>query len=495
MDTFRHSKGERTTDWTPLVAIVLFLCYYSGALGTPPSKHKLDLDTRFETPDSIVIGQPYVIRLTVLVKDTVRWRGAYPDRVIVELPGGCELLSGSNIWEGELHKGMKVTVEFTAVHNGPGSTVFRAKVMSGMEVPRSVPAIGPVPYGLNRIRSSPVKLCGAPEPVDRLDTLTVSGKPLCEKMKKAWQEFASAPAHRPQSSVEEPIVIGRGGDPRWSPLGERLAARSDSGFDIYEMSSRKIIASFPVEPPWLYRWYGEDTLALSYKKMERLDGYMTRISANGLVDFSGYYTEIVRDTAYRQKRTGITPWVTLRDGSVGYFDLYDDAKVQWNVLNGSEISRSAADTSTTIECDRLLSEYREAHGGTPSPDCAKLYTLRSPDNVVVVLGADGSELCAVGQRDILLEQDNQHTVVRSLIFRSWSPSSRFLTVAEEVGDGHFAYRDNLFLLDVAACELKAITHFDTTAYMTRPVWSPVADEFVISCPKLGGIVLWRPAED
>ncbi len=126
------------------------------------------------------------------------------------------------------------------------------------------------------------------------------------------------------ASAAEPVFLGYGTNPKWSPSGNQISIVTEGGFDIYRVDPPSKICSVRSPAPWHYYWYNEDTLAVYFKEYTKSNKPKNQfpIGINSILSLSGELTEISRDTAF-MPRTYITPWKKLPSGDIGFFRVID----------------------------------------------------------------------------------------------------------------------------------------------------------------------------
>jgi hypothetical protein len=109
--------------------------------------------------------------------------------------------------------------------------------------------------------------------------------------------------------------------------------------DVYDMDSLKLVKSVVANRPWSYYWFGEDCLAVFYRKdteaRRPVDRNLIAINATLRLD-DGSVKVITYDTVLSRANC-TTPWVKLPDGTIGVYRLRDGARNQFLKLTDNRL--------------------------------------------------------------------------------------------------------------------------------------------------------------
>ncbi len=114
-------------------------------------------------PDTILINQPFEIRFSVTILDSVVHQNNTADEIDLILPPECEIVAGSPSWRGKLDCGITVTLQITARATRPFRDSFEGFVYTDfvpghMNLYRTVNAVLSKEYSVLALRE--------PSPVD-----------------------------------------------------------------------------------------------------------------------------------------------------------------------------------------------------------------------------------------------------------------------------------------------------------------------------------------
>jgi|GEM_PF-5014814 len=279
-----------------------------------------------------------------------------------------------------------------------------------------------------------------------------------------------------------PTVIGEGGDPKWSPSGQRLAVWQADTVHIYNIDSLKLVTTLTTKRPWHYFWINEDTLAFYYK--QQTPPKVPSIIINGVFDLQGNYTEVSRATNYPHDY--VSPWQRLADGSIGVSEVKDDSLQRFMRLINGKLQTVTVDSSTLMLRSSHFASLRSRYDYFPSPAGDKAFAYRAPDEMTVLLDSAGQEILTIGPRVV----KNQRQRLDLVGGPQWSACGRYVTYEHTEEDGHFLYGSSICIVDTEAKTIQVVTNL-MDGEAGEVVWSPVAPQFVAVSAKLGGVVLWH----
>ena len=274
--------------------------------------------------------------------------------------------------------------------------------------------------------------------------------------------------------AQEPVFLGYGSDPQWSPSGKYVAIKTDSGFDVVVTDSVRLRSHLDVQPPWLYHWVNDDTLALYFKEYTKAAKPIesVRVGINALLSFDGRLVEVSRDTAF-SPRDYLSPWQRLPSGEVGVFKIENGIRVAYFKMLGTNLVPAIADTAGALSCRDSLGRLFSGFEITPSPQCSRAFGQRASDRSTLILDSNGKMLVDLGISPSRLAQNR----MRYLVFPKWSYSGTFLTLQEEIEDGHTTFTNDILLVNVSNGNVIRVTNLADCG-ATDVDWSPNHDQFV-----------------
>jgi hypothetical protein len=276
--------------------------------------------------------------------------------------------------------------------------------------------------------------------------------------------------------------VGQGGDPKWSPSGQRLAVWQADTIHIYNIDSLKLVTTLIVKHPWHYFWINEDTLAFYYK--QQTPPKVPSIIINGVFDLRGNYTEVSRAANYPHDY--VSPWQKLADGSIGVSEVKNDSLQRFMRLIDGKLQTVAVDSSTLMRCRSRFGSLRSRYDYFPSPAGDKAFAYRVPDEMTVLLDSAGQEILTIGPRVV----KNQRERFDYIGDPQWSACGRYVTYEHTEEDGHFLYSSSICIVDTETKTIQVVTNL-VEGEVGEVYWSPIAPKFVIVSAKLGGVVLWH----
>ena len=319
-----------------------------------------------------------------------------------------------------------------------------------------------------------------------------------------------------ETPLFEPILIGTGGDPHWSPDGTKLAYVYKNALYIANADGTGERVKVAELPKWTWGFIWVDSAEFILHEFER-----HRIEKKGLQEFvrikkltiDGKIEPIVEAQIYKDNlmtTPQITPPIVLNDGTVGYYEIPvsegritleaekifriikpgklppDSALKQMRAISDAQVAISkikeirdspmgiwleSADGTIRkqILCKDGLNAYRNPQ---LSPDGTKILGETSYRHGMWVLALDGKKLA-------YLDGDSKDSVVFAPgvvgwavgVTAKWSPDSRQIVYMVSAEDGHTVLTTDLFLINADGTGKTRLT--DTPDVIEAyPIWSP-----------------------
>jgi hypothetical protein len=284
------------------------------------------------------------------------------------------------------------------------------------------------------------------------------------------------------------VIGASGGDPRWSPSGKMLSVWRGDTVDVYNMDSLKLVKNVVANRPWSYCWYGEDCLAVFYKKYTEASRPCDRnlIATNATLRLDDGSIKVITYDTVISRANCTTPWEKLPDGTIGVYRLRDGARNQFLKLTDNRLVETPADTSRIIACESRFQSLRSKYEYHASPNCAWAFAYRAPDEMTVLLDSAGQEILTIGPRVVR----NQRQHFDNIGDPQWSACGRYVTYEYTEDDGHYLYNSSIYIVDTEARSIQVVTNL-MEGEVGEVYWSPVAPQFVVITEKLGGVALWH----
>ncbi len=283
----------------------------------------------------------------------------------------------------------------------------------------------------------------------------------------------------------EPVFLGYGSDPQWSPSGKLIGAWRGDTLVVFDVQARKELKSIPVRRPKFCYWISEDTLALSYQGSTDAATPSDRwpIVIRSIVTLDGHYTEILRDTIV-DSRNSLSHWRQLPNGKVGVYRLTNDARTAFYVLRGAQLVQEEPDTIAQLRCWEQTPQ--SVFAIYPSPSCS-LALVFTNDDEALLLDVSSKNTRKIGNRSEKLEGGRFGVLDRA----RWSQTEQFVSMTNFIEDGHYLYSSEIVVLDINTLRSHKVSELVGDGTIGAE-WSPLGNVLVIE--KEGSLSLWK-AED
>ena len=272
----------------------------------------------------------------------------------------------------------------------------------------------------------------------------------------------------------ETIVIGTGGEPKWSPDGTRLAFMSGGWLCVANADGKGKIQRIAQLQPWTFDWMSDSAFVVSDKipwnPPGKGRGHKFIIET---VDMKGEVQIIREDSlapgneAERQYVSYIGAPVILKDGTVGYYEIHEKPEGETKIFKTIKPGKVKPDSVlnqiiVTTEGYPVAGEIcLESVDGTArkkiTPGKKYLFPILSPDNTkilarverytggIVILNLEGKVLTDldVDAREI----SPGLTASGSGVGASWSPDSKKILYNWIIGDGHSIHDQDIYMVN------------------------------------------------
>lgn len=282
----------------------------------------------------------------------------------------------------------------------------------------------------------------------------------------------------------EPVFLGYGSDPQWSPSGKLIGAWRGDTLVVFDADVRKELKCIPVRRPKFYYWISEDSLALSYQDetvASRTTDRWPIITRSIVTSQGGIYT-VLCDTVY-DSRNCLTHWRRLPSGKVGVFKNENGNRTKFYSLQQETLVETLVDTLNMTNC------WESAPPGAtqyfPSPSCS-LAVSYSEDDSVEILRRDGSFLRLVAARGTSLPEGRIAITGRP----RWSYDEKYVCFRRVIEDEHSQEASELFILEVESGNKILLAAFHGP-FVPDYEWSLDENLLIVSDPLEGRLLLWQ----
>jgi len=293
----------------------------------------------------------------------------------------------------------------------------------------------------------------------------------------------------------ETIEIGKGGPPKWSPDGTKLAFMSDGWLCVADAEGKGELKKIAEVNPHVFDWMSDSEFMVW--EIERGDykigpGMIGRLKT---VTLDGKVVQIAEDKTTRRQEPNISGLTILNDGTVGYYEgrfslpekdkvfkvikqgrlKLEDAKKQWKIDfwqggPGSQIYLRTIDGKQ----EKRIPNPKGYDCLQLSPDNSTILAANNhgPDYGLFVLDLDGKELAYLGgglEDTIDLGHGITGRIERST--PKWAPDSKKMAAMFYAEDEWNVIGTDLVVIDVDGNERTRLTN-TPDEIETNPVWSP-----------------------
>ena len=288
----------------------------------------------------------------------------------------------------------------------------------------------------------------------------------------------------------EPIVIGTGGEPKWSPDGTRLAFISGGWLCVADADGRGEIQKIVKLKPWTFDWMSDSAFVGSEKRSwSGKGGDRGHNLIIKTVDMRGQ-VQIIREDSVTiipksRELSYISTPVILKDGTVGYYEVHEkpggDSKV-FKIMKEGNLKPETAMKQTHLTGRGLETINGIVKKRIPidkkygflklSPDETKILAfLGSYTSDLVILDTNGVELAKLGVGAIEIAPGVFASGASSRA--QWSPDSKKIVYTWFVESERHPEAETSDLYIINADGTGKIQITDTPDEAEHyPVWSP-----------------------
>jgi hypothetical protein len=284
-----------------------------------------------------------------------------------------------------------------------------------------------------------------------------------------------------QKPVEQPkfetILIGTGGEPKWSPDGTRLAFMSGGWLCVADAEGKGEIQKVVELRPWTFDWMSDSAFVVSEKTPWTPEG-----KGRGhkfiieTVDMKGQVQVIRKDSIPGIPESKYVSYigapVILKDGTVGYYEIHEKPEGETKIFKTIRQGKLKPDSVlkqiiVTTEGYPTAGEIcLESVDGTVkkriTPGKKYLFPILSPDNTKILAGVSGYSAGIVIlnlKGEVLTDLDVDAREISpgliaggDIVGAAWSPDSKKLLYIWIVEDGHSIHDQDIFMVNVDGTE-------------------------------------------
>jgi len=268
-----------------------------------------------------------------------------------------------------------------------------------------------------------------------------------------------------ETPLFQPILIGTGGAPHWSPDGTKLAFMSGGWLCVRSADGKGEIKKVAEIRPDFFEWMSDSEFVVFEKEYSKVETLATRPSLRiRKITLDGRATTVVEDTTFsKTSPPKITQPKVLPDGTIGYYECkggYQDWECkdfkiikQGKLKPDSALKQMIATTegfpawgeiwleSVDRAVKKKITPGREYLFPKLSPDDNKILTSYGPAEFVLDL--KGNVILDLGK-----ERPQAPTGYSAYIGgASWSPDSRRIIYYVTIEDGHFLYDKDIYIIN------------------------------------------------
>jgi hypothetical protein len=268
----------------------------------------------------------------------------------------------------------------------------------------------------------------------------------------------------------EPILIGTGGDPHWSPDGTKLAFISGGWLCVKSADGKGEIKKVAEVRPDFLEWMSDTEFVVYEREFPKTESIavMPRLSIKRIT-IDGQVIPVVRDTTFSKTTPPkITPPKVLPDGTIGYYECkggYQDweckdfkiikqgklkpdsaLKQMVAIIVSTEISSAWGEIwleSVDRTVKKKITPGKEYIFAELSPDGSKILADYGPAEFVFDL--KGNVMLDLGK---YRPQTTLPNCLAGIVGAEWSPDAQKILYYVEVEDGHEVYDMDIYIINV-----------------------------------------------
>ena len=283
----------------------------------------------------------------------------------------------------------------------------------------------------------------------------------------------STKSQKPEETPKfETIVIGTGGEPKWSPDGTRLAFMLGGWLCVANADGKGEIDKIIELRPWTFDWMSDSAFVISEKTPWNPPGkgrghkfIIETVNLNGQVQIIREDSLAPGNEAERQYVSYMGAPVILKDGTVGYYEIHEKPEGETRIFKTIKQGKLKPDSvlnqiRVTTEGYPMAGEIcLESVDGTErkkiTPGRKYLFPVLSPDNTKILAEASRYSAGIVIlnlKGEVLTDLDvDAREISPGLIAggfgASWSPDSKKILYIWTIEDGHSIHDQDIYMVN------------------------------------------------
>jgi Tol biopolymer transport system component len=282
-----------------------------------------------------------------------------------------------------------------------------------------------------------------------------------------------------QKPVETPkfetIVIGTGGEPKWSPDGTRLAFMSGGWLCVANAEGKGEIQRIAQLRPWTFDWMSDSAFVVSDKIPWNPPGkgrghkfIIETVNMKGQVQIIREDSLAPGNESERKYVSYIGAPVILKDGTVGYYEIHEKPAGETRIFKTIKQGK--------LKPDSVLNQIMVTTEGYPTageiclesvdrtvrkkitPGRKYLFPILSPDNTKILAGVSGYSAGIVIlnlKGEVLTDLDvNAREIspglfeIGEIVGATWCPDSKKVLYSLTIEDGHSVYDNDIYMVNI-----------------------------------------------